>query len=425
MSTDPAAEARNLRWLYLGRALRSLSTAFLTIVFPLYLARQGYGSVRLGLVLSLTGVITMALVAAVGLASDHYGRRMMILALAALSALGGFALAVFPPTLVAVTLASGLGGVGRGGGAGSGGSWGPVFPAEQPLVAASASPRRRVEAFGRLSFVGVMAGAAGSLLAGVPELLAAHGVALVQGYRLLFGFGGLLGVAMVFATLPIREPHPADAPLSRSAPAMPVRQLISRLGLTNALNGLAFGFLGPLLTYWFYRRFGVGPGEIGLMYTVVNLAAALPYLGSATLARRFGEVQTVVWTRAFSAVTLCAMPFLPSFAWAGVMYTLRMALNSLGMPARQSFAMGVADERHRSRVAAFGSLPSQATSTLSPAVGGALMEESLSLPLFAAAFFVMANVVTYGLAFRNVSSSTTDEEELSLPQPSPGAPPTP
>ncbi|MCL8207762.1 MAG: MFS transporter [Actinomycetia bacterium] len=403
-TTTATATSPNLPWLYAGRALRGVSTAFLTVVFPLYLAASGYGATRLGLALSLSGVVTVGLVAVVGWLADRYGRRTMILALAALSALGGFALAVFPPALPLVVLASGLGGVGRGGGAGSGGAWGPMFPAEQPLVAASAPPDRRVEAFGRLSFVGVLAAAVGSLLAGLPALLATHGVPTVTGYRLLFALAGVLGLGTLAVTLPIREPlpHPSqDAASDRGV--MPFGQLVGRLGLTNALNGFGFGFLGPLLSYWFYRRFGVGADAIGGLYTVVNLAAALPYLTAARLARRLGEVRTVVWTRGVSVLVLGLLPLLPSFWWAGLAYTVRMGLNSLGMPARQSFTMRVADERYRSRVAAFGSLPSQATSMLSPGIGGALMEISVNLPLFAAAFFMLANVVAYAWAFGRVA----------------------
>lgn len=402
--TAEGTGAANLPWLYAGRALRGVSTAFLTVIFPLYLAVSGYGAVRLGLTLSLSGVVTIGLVAMVGWLADRYGRRTMILVLAALSAVGGFALALFAPVLPLVVLASGLGGVGRGGGAGSGGSWGPMFPAEQPLVAASAPPERRVEAFGRLSFVGVVAAAAGSLLAGVPALLAAHGVPTATGYRILFAFAGILGVGTMLVTLPIRESPPGAAAAGGEAGgAMSFGQLVGRLGLTNALNGFGFGFLGPLLSYWFYRRFGVGADAIGILYGIVNLAAALPYLTAAHLARRLGEVRTVVWTRAVSVLVLALMPLLPTFSLAGAAYTLRMALNSLGMPARQSFTMRVADERHRSRVAAFGSLPSQATSMLSPGIGGALMEVSVNLPLFAAAFFMLANVLAYAWAFGRVA----------------------
>jgi len=403
-ATAPSAAVRNLPWLYAGRAARSLATAFLTVIFPLYLAREGMGAAEVGLILSLSGVIGMGLVVAVGLGADLFGRRRALLALAAFTAIGGFLLAWLPLGPLMAIVASGLGGVGRGGGAGSGGAWGPVFPAEQPLLAAAAPDHDRTHVFGVISFVGVLAGAAGSLVAGVPQLLVGHGMTLVLGYRLLFALGGALGVVMIALTLPIRETRNEPTQAAQAAPApLSVQQLIGRLSITNGLNGFGFGFLGPLLTYWLFRRFGAGSAEIGVLYAVVNLAAAFPYLTSAALVRRLGAVRTVVWTRLVSVAALVVMPFLPSFLWVGVAYTLRMVLNSLGMPARQSFTMAVSDERYRSRVAAFGSLPSQVTSLVSPAIAGVVMESWLAFPLFGAAVFMAAGAIAYHYAFHKVA----------------------
>jgi MFS family permease len=393
---------QNLRWLYAGRALRSLSTAFLTVVFPLYLAQSGYSASKIGVVLSLSAALNIALVAAVGLLADRYGRRMVLIGLSTLSALAGITLALTSAALPLLVVASGLGGVGRGGGAGSGGGWGPVLPVEQPLVAASARENSTL-AFGRLSFIGVMASAVGSLIAAVPAYLLVRGVPLAAGYRLLFGLSGALSVGLIAVSVPIRD-HRAD-PSSEPPPAIPLRSLLGRLGLTNALNGFGFGFLGPLLTYWFYRRYGMGAAELAVLYTVVNLITAVPYLASSLLVERIGQVRTVVVTRIAGVLALAVMPFMPSAAWAGAMYALRMGLNSLGMPARQSFSMDAAQDRYRSRVAAFSSLPSQVTSMISPAVGGAVMGEFLNFPIFGAAFFMLLNGITYYLAFAHSERS--------------------
>lgn len=394
----------NLRWLYAGRALRSFGTAFLTVVFPLYLAAEGYRSAGIGTILTIGGVATAALVVAVGVGGDRYGRRPMLLLLAGLGVLGGLLMAL-TGNVVAVAVASGLGGVGRGGGAGSGGSWGPVFPAEQPLLAASVEPRARTAAFGRISFVGVIAGALGSLVPLLADYLHATGWSWLPAYRLLFLLGAAVALGMVAVTLPIRESAPAGgvlaAPTTGAPSALSTRQLVGRLGLTNALNGLGFGFLGPLLTYWFHVRYGVGPGQLGVLYTVINLVTALPYLGAARLAQRLGAVRAVTVTRAVSVASLVLMAWMPTYALAGMVYALRMAFNSLGMPARQSYVMGVADERHRGAVAAFGSLPAQVTASISPAVGGVLMASFVDTPLYGAAFFMACNLISYWYAFKD------------------------
>jgi len=395
----------NLRWLYAGRAVRSFAVAFLTVVFPLYLAAEGLHSAAIGTILALGGAGSAVLVAVIGLAGDRFGRRRMLLGLGVLGALGGVTMAL-SGNPVAVTIASGLGGVGRGGGAGSGGSWGPVFPAEQPLLAAAAGPRERTAVFGRIAFVGVIAGAAGSLVAYLPDGLHASGWGWVPAYRVVFWLGALLCVVMVLVSLPLRETVPSAAPAAAAPeaprPVLSTAQLIGRLSVTNGLNGLGIGFLGPLLTYWFHVRFGVGPGALGLLYTLVNLVTALPYLGAARLAARLGVVRAVVVTRAVTVLLLLAMTRMPTFTLAGIFFALRMAVNSLGMPSRQSYVMGVADERRRGSVAALGMLPSQVTASLSPAIGGLLMQAVLDTPLFGAALFTGANCISYYFAFRHL-----------------------
>ena len=369
------------------------------MVFPLYLVRVGYGSAGIGLLLSGGGVATAALVALVGFGGDRYGRRGMLLLLAGLAVLGGLLLAS-SGNVVAVLVASGLCGVGRGGGAGSGGSWGPVFPAEQPLLAASVPPRQRTSAFGAIAFVGVLAGAAGSLVAWLPGGLTALGWSPLGADRAVFLLGALLSAAMLLCTLPLRETPPTTPPGPPGE--ISTRALVGRLGLTNALNGLGFGFLGPLLTYWFHVRYAAGAGEIGALYTLVNLVTALPYLGASRLAERLGALRAITLTRGASVLLLLVMAAMPGFWWAGAVYALRMAFNSLGLPTRQSFVMGVADERRRGMVAAVSSLPSQVTSAISPSIAGVLMEGVIDTPLFGAALFMGANLVAYYFAFRQV-----------------------
>ena len=423
----------NLRWLYLGRALRSFGTAFLTVVFPLYLAVRGDSATEIGAILTGGTLLSAALMAVIGLAGDRFGRRPMLIGLGLAGVVGGLALAGTANVAV-VVLASGLGGVGRGGGAGSGGSWGPFFPAEQPLLTASVTPERRTAAFGQIGFVGVLAAAAGSLVAWIPASLHSAGWSWVAAYQMVFLLGAAVSVVVVMVSLPLREPkvsrvleheptRAAQASSARSSDAsgaaevadprspagLSTRQLVGRLGLTNALNGLGFGFLGPLLTYWFHARYGVGPAELGVLYTVVNLVTALPYLGAARIARRLGAVRAVVLTRAIGTGFILVMAFMPTFGLAGAVFAVRMALNSLGLPARQSYTMGVADERRRGTVAALGGLPSMVTSSISPVVGGALMGVFLETPLVGAAVFMGANTIAYYMAFRH--NPTPEEAE--------------
>lgn len=419
--TEPRS---NLSWLYAGRATRSFATAFLSVVFPLYLAQLHESGTTVGTVLTIGSLIGAGMVTAVGVLGDRIGRRPVLIGVGLVGAAGALALAG-STNLAVVVVASGLGGIGRGGGAGSGGAFGPFFPAEQPLLAASVPAVERTRAFGRMSFIGSVAAAAGSLVAGLPSVLHHAGMSWTDAYRVLFLAGAAASLLVVAVSLPLREdrpghrpedrpgdrpgdrpPVPAPAPVPGDAPAvgpsgLSTRVLVGRLGLTNALNGFGFGFVGPLLTYWLHVRYGVGPAEVGALFMAVNLVSAFPYLGAHHLTARLGTVRTVVLARSSGLVVLLAMTVAPNFAVAGVLLCLRIMLNSLSVPARQSFAMGAVDERHRGTVAALTSLPSMVTASASPAIGGALMGVFVDTPIIGAVVFMGANVVVYYYAFRN------------------------
>ncbi|HBQ95465.1 MAG TPA: MFS transporter, partial [Sulfobacillus sp.] len=66
------------------------------------------------------------------------------------------------------------------------------------------TPENRTKVFGRISFVGVLAGALGSLVASVPEILHRRGVPWITGYHLLFGFSAVLSLLMVLVAWPIQ-----------------------------------------------------------------------------------------------------------------------------------------------------------------------------------------------------------------------------
>lgn len=413
---------RNLVCLFAGRALRSASQAYLVIVVPLYLAAIGYNAVHLGLMFAIVGVTSALLSALTGFLSDRFGRKTLLILLALMTAAGG-AVFAFSTSFAVLTMAAAAGSIGRGGGAGSAGAFGPYYPAEQALIAEQAEDYLRTTVFGALSFVAVLGGALGSLLAWTPRLAQRLAtVPIVEGYRALFLLTGLIGAGMVAIILPVRESHGADLrphaarrppPAERATAFRPGGlvlglsprswRLVSRFMVTAATNGLAVGMLGPLLVYWFYRRYGVDAADIGKLYFVLNLVAAAPYLLAGRMAARFGSVRAVVICRGVAAVLLAVMVLMPSFWLAGVLYGARMIFNTLSIPVRQSFLMGVIPPAERSSAAGMASFPAQVGASISPYAAGYLMEQVwLELPLELAALLQALNAALYYLFFREV-----------------------
>ncbi len=409
---------RDLLWLFGLRVLRSLSQGYLGIILPLYLVALGYGAVALGTLLAFSAIAAAAISMLVGVLADRIGRKKCLIGISILLGIGGVGFA-FARTFTWLVVFAAAGSIGRGG-ALAGGAWGPFYPAVQALVAEHSSDFDRTRVFGAFSFVGVITAALGTLLAGLPSLLA-HTAAIPElvTYRALFVAAGGLGFAMVFAALPLRElrgpiyrgtaeASRAPAPVTVDTPrklglSRQSWRLVLRFMITNATNGLAIGMLGPIVVYWFYRRFGVDSAQLAEVFFVLNLVSSLPYLVAGRVASRLGSVRAVVMTRAVSSVLLFAVVLMPTFLWAAAIYGIRMLFNILSIPVRQSYLMGVIPPPERSSASGFANFPSQVMSAVGPYIAGLFMEHLfISLPLEFAALMQGINTLLYWLFFRNV-----------------------
>jgi MFS family permease len=409
----------DLLYLLIARGLRSVTQGYLIIVVPLFIVDIGFDAEHLGIMFAASAASSALQVAAIGLLADRFGRKALLIAISAMMVLGGLVFAS-SSNFVVLALAAALSTIGRGGGAGSGGAWGPYLPAEQALIAEHSHDQARTHVFGVLSSVGVVASALGSLLASLPALLSHLGLlSEIAGYRLLFLIAAVLGVAMIIFTIPVNEAHrarPPDVPHKQSLSNSVVRRriagialsheswrLIGRFMVTNSINGLAVGMLGPFLVYWFHRRYGVGSAPIGTLFFVVNLLAAAPSLVAGRVARRFGAVSTVVTWRMISALLLFILALMPNFALAALVFATRTFCNTLSLTVRQSYIMGIIRPSERSSAAGLSNFPAQVGSALSPYFAGYAMEHlALALPLELASALMALNTWLYYLFFRGV-----------------------
>jgi MFS family permease len=419
----PSWLARDVVCLFAARALRSIAQGYLAIILPIYLADLGYRETAMGLLFAIAALTSAVMAALTGILADRWGPKPFLIGIALLMAAGSLVLAMTRNFAVMVTAAS-LGTIGFSGGAGLGGGWGPYYPAAQSLVAEQTAHNERTAVFGMLSFVGVLAGALGSLVALLPELMHQRiGMTMIDGFRALFVLTAILGLSMAVVVIPVREiryeklrrgardgaAHDAMNPARQ--PTIATRlglsggswRLVSRFMITNATNGLAIGMLGPFVVYWFYRRYGASVGDLARLYFAINLLAALPYLLAARLTARLGAVNTVVITRSIASVLLLVMVTMPTFWLAAAVYTIRAITNVLSIPVRQSYLMGVIAPAERASAAGLANLPSQATQSLSAYFAGYIMEYvALTMPLILAGGLQALNALLYYVFFRHV-----------------------
>jgi len=396
----------DIRWLMIGRACRSVSQGYLTIVVTLYLLQIGFNAVSLGTLFAIGAVVSAVLTVTVSLLSDQWGRKPFLVVFSLLSAIGAVAFVLTRDFWVLVA-ASSFGTIGRGGG-GAGGpqAGGPLYPAQQALIADHSSADRRNDVFAALSITDTVALAVGSLLAGVPSLLlAGGGYRAADSYHPLFLLTAVLSVISAASVFPIRETVQRKRGNLERRSFLPRQstKVIGRLAVTNLVNGFGVGFFSPFITYWFYERFGATSATLGVLFALTSLGAVVPYALSPVIARRFGIVNTVVGIRVLGVVTLALLPWMPTFTLAAVFYFFRMVIQRASIPLRQSYSMGVVAREERSSAAGLSNLPSQAAAAISPQIAGYIFESvSLEIPFEIGAGFQLLNAVLFFGLFRNI-----------------------
>lgn len=445
----PAWQTRDMGLVLSARGAMSAARALAGVLVPIYLAILGYDAVQLGVLFTAVALVSAALSALIGLASDRIGRKPFLIALPLLTAGAAvvFGLARVAPVIFA---SAALGSFGRGAGAGAG-AVGPYQPAESAYLADGVPARYRNDLFGRIAFMsslGALIG--GGPLAALPDLLPRLGLPgaaghALYGYRIAFLVMAALALTAGLLAVPIAETHRRRAPLGvAGAPSAsaarnvnPLRNLsrqswstLWRLWVTNSASGLAVGFFGPFITYWYYERFHAGPAQIGLLYAIINLAAMVSNLYAAPLARKLGLVRAIVISRSLQAALMIPMVLAPSFWLAGGFYLLRMLAQRVGLPLRQSYVMAVVPKEERGSVAALSNLPAQGTSAIGPSIAGELFAHvSLALPFEIGAALQGLNTLLFYVFFhrqpppeeRSVAGEAANEPSPALKQEAPAA----
>jgi MFS family permease len=383
--------------LYGTAFLRALATGMTGVVVGLFLAARGLDPAWIGAVVSagLAGAALASLIVTLG--GDHIGRRRVLLAITALSVLGGLAVIFVrgPLAIAAAAFVGMLNGMGRDRGAAS--------VVEQALLPATATDADRTRTFAWYSVMQDAGHALGALLAGLPSLL--EHVVQIDPQR-AFAVAMATPALLLVGTLPLYmrlSPRVEAHHSTRGARLSPEsRAVLWRISALFGLDSIGGGFLtSALLAYFFFERFAVGAGTIGALFFAARVANAGSHLAAAWLARRLGLLNTIVLTHLPSSVLLMTLPWAPSFTVAALLFLLREGLVEMDVPTRQSYVMAVVQPAERLTAAGVTSLVRLGGWAVAPVFAGALMQsQSLATPLVIGAAMKIAYDVLLYVAFR-------------------------
>lgn len=351
----------------------------MAVLLPAYLLALGHSEFDVGVLGSVTLAGSALATLAVGTWGHRTHSRTLLLGAALLMAATGvgFAgLSAFWPLLVVAfvgTLNPGAGDV-------------SVFlPLEHArLAAVGATSNERTTVFARYSLAGALAAAFGALAAGLPDWVATRaGLARVDALRGMFMLYAAIGLALwlMYRRLPV--PQQGDRASPRPAPLGPSRGIVVKLAALFSIDAFAGGLvLNSLVSLWLMQRFGLSLAAAGLFFFFSGLLGAASQLAAPVLARRFGLVNTMVFTHLPANLCLVAAALAPTLTLALVLLLVRALLSQMDVPTRTAFVMSVVTPAERTAAASFTAVPRSLAATASPALAGALFAAGwLAAPL--------------------------------------------
>jgi MFS family permease len=377
--------SRDLGLLWATAFFRATATGLLGVGLGIRLSDLGYEPRTIGLVVAagLAGAAVAALIAT--LSADRHGRRRTLVELALLGACGaiGVAGARHPLLVGAVAFAGMLNGMGRDRGA--------ALIVEQAMLPGIVGDRERTRAIAVYHVFQDAGHAIGSLLAGWLGL---------SGFWIYAAL--LIATAALYTRLSAAVERSGDGlgiAISRES-----RSVIARISSLFALDGLAGGFLTTtLLSWWFFRRFGVGPETVGALFFGARVLNALSHLGAAWLARRIGLVNTMVWTHVPSSLLLVTAALAPRFPVAAALFLLREGLVEMDVPTRQSYVLALVRPGERTAASGITNLVRLAAWAVAPPLAGWISQSvSLAAPLLAGAAMKLGYDALLFARFRHI-----------------------
>jgi MFS family permease len=409
LERDP--RQRDICLLFSTRIIRLFCYGFLSVVLALYLAQTGFSEKQIGLLFTLTLVGDAIISLWLTTSADRFGRQRTLLIGAVLMTAAGIIFIITRDPLLLMAAAV-IGVISP-----SGNEIGPFLSVEQAGLTQLLPGGSRTKVFAWYNLSGSFATAVGALSAGwLSQLLQKGGVTAINSYRVVLGgyaAGGIL-LAVLFSLLTSRieagkEAGPAT--VRRTLGLHQSKKVVLHLSALFSLDAFAGGLvIQSMIAYWFHLRFGIEAGIIGSIFFGANILAGISALLAGRLAKKYGLINTMVFTHIPSNLLLILVPVMPNLPLAVTVLLLRFSISQMDVPTRQSYTMAVVAPDERSAAAGVTNIARSVGAAISPSLTGLL----LSIPVLVSApfFFAGGLKIIYDLLLYRSFRSTRPPEEL-------------
>jgi MFS family permease len=400
------------RLLLASSFVSTVPMGYLLVVLPLYLDRAGIQPAFIGLLYTVSGLVTSVIVAFSGVLADRWGRRRFIVAGTLMPVLSYlvFAATTEPAWLIGASV---LGGVGLANGA----AGALTISSFDALLAEKASEAQRTRVFAASQALWSLGLAFGSIAAAVPTLLRTNfGAGDLESYRLPYLAMAALTVAAAALLVPLREDTSVRAARvasgwlpRRSRPA------IATYALGIGFLGFGLGIAVQLLPLWFGLRFGVTEADLGPWYAATQLVSLATVVVVPILEQRFGGPRTVWFALSASGTCLALIVIAPVFTVAASLFVVRGFFTNLSWPFHQSLLMAATVPEERATAVGSGFAVWGFTNALGPLASGALLGAGIFvLPLLVGSLMYFCGGLAFGIGFSRLLARRARAEASAL-----------
>ncbi|MSO87510.1 MAG: MFS transporter [Acidimicrobiia bacterium] len=372
MGMAEASASGDTRRLLRTRGLRASMDGLVAVVLPVFLLARGFSPTQVGAVVTATLLGSAAITMTIGLRGGHLDRVHLLQLMCLLMVATGLAFGMVA-AFGALLVVAAVGTINP-----SAGDVSAFLPIEQALLPDTVAPERRTHVFAHYALVASLAGAVGSLAAGVPGWIAGHTrLSPLDAQRGVFFLYALVGLVLLAQYRRLAPRPPLDVPgLGRSGLGRS-RAIVVRLALLFSVDAFGGGFVvQSILVLWLSLRFDLSTATAGAVFFWVGMGSASSALLAPKLAARIGLVRTMVFTHVPANLLLIAAAFMPSAGPAIACLLLRSLLSQMDVPARTSYVMAVVDPAERTAAATITNVPRSLAAALPPLVAGVMLQHS-------------------------------------------------
>jgi len=356
---------RDVRLVLASQAVRAFGYGFGSVLLASTLAERGLSGINVGVVLGALVAGTVIAQLAIARWGDLFGRRRSYRTLYLLLGLAGVVFASPAPLWVLVALAL------TGSLSAEVIESGPFTTLELSMLSGRLQANALAHGFGWYNAIAAAAGSLGAISAALPHLSRTvwTGAPVDRVWFVLLlpvAATGVMVARRLSRAVELTDLQKAP-PLGRSRPA------VRRLAGLFALDAFAGGFVvQTFIAFWLIDRLGANTASVGGLFAAIGVIQTLSFLVAPVLARRWGLLNTMVFTHLPSNLLLAAVAFAPSLPIAAGLLLARAALSQMDVPTRQAYVITLVEPEERTAATAYTNTARYLARPIGPVLAGAM-----------------------------------------------------